>query len=71
MPDNPHDSNAVMLYDADGRDIGFLPRELAAEIAPRLDQGSPVTATVSSTEPFVTEGGKKLLAFASCSYHTN
>ena len=61
QPNNEYDSNAVILYAANGKDIGFLPRELAKEIAPRLDKGSPVTATVSSVERFDTEEGKRLL----------
>jgi hypothetical protein len=61
MPNDPYDSNAIILYSGDGKDIGFLPRELAAEIAPRLDHGSPVTASVIATEPFETESGQTLL----------
>ena len=61
QPDNPHDSNAIILYRANGQDIGFLPRERAAEMAPRLNNGSPVTATVSFAEAFETEEGKRLL----------
>ncbi|SRR5579885_2815376 len=61
MPNNPHDPNAVALFRANGEDIGYLTRELAAEIAPRLDQGSPVTATVEAVEPFETETGRRLL----------
>jgi hypothetical protein len=52
MPGHPDDSNAIALFRANGQDIGFLTRELAEEIAPRLDVGSPVTATVSCIEPF-------------------
>jgi hypothetical protein len=59
--DNPHDLNAVILYSAKGKDIGFLPRETAMEIAPRLDKGSPVTATVLTVERFETEEGRSLL----------
>jgi HIRAN domain len=61
VPDHPDDPNAVVLFRADGNDIGYLPRELAEEIAPRLDAGSPVTATVSCVEPFETEEGRHLL----------
>lgn len=50
IPNHPDDANAVALFTADGKDIGFLPRELAEEVAPRLDAGSPVTATVSRIE---------------------
>jgi len=45
---------------ANGQDIGYLPQEWAEEIAPRLDAGSPVTATVKAVEPFETEMGRHL-----------
>jgi hypothetical protein len=61
MPDHPEDPNAVVLFSEDGKDIGFLTREVAEEIAPRLDAGSPVTATVGAVEPFETEHGRRLL----------
>ena len=61
MPNNPHDPNAVALFRANGEDIGYLTRELAPEIALRLDRGSPVTATVEAVEPFETEAGRRLL----------
>jgi hypothetical protein len=61
MPDHPDDANAVALFSEDGKDIGFLTREIAEEIAPRLDAGSPVTATVGAVEPFETERGRRLL----------
>lgn len=61
QPDNPHDENAVLLYRADGADIGYLPAETAAEIAPRLDAGSPVTATFLRAEAFETDDGRTLL----------
>lgn len=61
MRDHPHDSNAVALFRADGTDIGLLPREIAAEIARRLDRGSPVTASIAAVDPFRTERGVELL----------
>jgi hypothetical protein len=61
QPDNPHDENAVLLYRKDGTDIGYLPADTAAEIAPRLDSGSPVTAVFSHAEPFETDDGRMLL----------
>jgi hypothetical protein len=61
MPDHPDDPNAVALFSEDGKDICFLTREVAAEIAPRLDAGSPVTATVGAVEQFETERGRRLL----------
>ena len=44
-PGNPHDANAIAV-DAGGRHVGFVPRELAAELAPELDAGRPWSAVV-------------------------
>jgi hypothetical protein len=44
-PENEHDPNAVMVL-AGGEQVGWVPRELAAEIAPQLDRGSPWSAVV-------------------------
>lgn len=39
-PDNPHDRNAIQVHvPAVGHQIGHLPRNLAAELAPALDAG--------------------------------
>jgi hypothetical protein len=43
--ENEHDPNAVAVL-AGGEQVGWLPRELAAEIAPQLDRGSPWSAVV-------------------------
>jgi hypothetical protein len=42
---NEHDPNAVAVV-ASGERIGWVPRELAAEIAPSLDAGQPWSAVV-------------------------
>ena len=56
-PGNKLDADAVALFMEDGHDIGYLPREIAAKIAPRLDSGSPVTASVLAVETLdITEG---------------
>jgi hypothetical protein len=44
-PDNPHDANAIAVH-AGGAHVGFVPRELAAEIAPALDAGERWSAVV-------------------------
>jgi HIRAN domain len=44
-PDNEHDANAIAV-DGGGAHLGFVPRELAAEIAPALDAGEPWSAVV-------------------------
>jgi len=44
--DNPHDANAIVVEAVGGEQAGFVPRELAAEIAPDLDAGRPWSAVV-------------------------
>jgi hypothetical protein len=44
-PDNPHDPHAIAV-DGGGQHLGFVPRELAEEIAPGLDAGEPWSAVV-------------------------
>jgi HIRAN domain len=44
-PDNPHDANAIAVHGG-GAHLGFVPRELAAELAPELDAGRPWSAIV-------------------------
>jgi hypothetical protein len=44
-PGNEHDPNAVMVL-AGGAQVGWVPRELAAEIAPQLEAGRPWSAVV-------------------------
>lgn len=38
-PGNPHDPNAIAVDTAGGEQLGWVPRELAAELAARLDAG--------------------------------
>jgi HIRAN domain len=46
-PGNPHDPNAIQVYPAaGGEQVGWVPRELAAELAPELDAGRPWAAVV-------------------------
>jgi HIRAN domain len=44
-PENEHDTNAIAVL-AGGAQVGWVPRELAAEIAPQLDRGAPWSAIV-------------------------
>jgi hypothetical protein len=44
--DNPHDANAVAVHAPGGPQVGWVPRELAAELAPELDAGRVVSAVV-------------------------
>ena len=43
---NVHDVNAIAVATEDGALLGFVPRELAAELAPELDSGRPWSAAV-------------------------
>ena len=42
---NEHDANAIAVHGG-GAHLGFVPAELAAEIAPSLDAGEPWSAIV-------------------------
>ena len=44
-PANAHDPNAIMVL-AESEQVGWVPRELAAELAPRLDAGEAWSAIV-------------------------
>ncbi len=52
-PDNPYDRNAVAVLDQEGRQIGYLSRQVASTVAPRLDRGEVVHAELRA----VTGGG--------------
>jgi hypothetical protein len=43
-PANAHDPNAIQVLVAGGEQAGWVPRELAAELAPRLDAGEAWSA---------------------------
>jgi hypothetical protein len=45
-PDNTHDGNAVLVLAEDGTELGYVPREDAKQMAPLLDAGAEVQATV-------------------------
>ena len=48
-PHNPYDRNAIKVMCKDGQQIGFLPRELAADLASRFDNyGQPVKGNVAA-----------------------
>ena len=44
--DNEYDANAISVETERGETLGFVPRELAAEIAPHLDKGDVYSALV-------------------------
>ena len=43
-PANEHDAAAIAVDTGDGLQLGWVPRELAAELAPELDAGAPWSA---------------------------
>jgi hypothetical protein len=43
---NVHDANAIAVATGHGEPLGFVPRELAAELAPELDAGRAWSAVV-------------------------
>jgi HIRAN domain len=45
-PDNAHDPSAIAVHAAGGEQVGWVPREIAAELAPALDAGEPWAAIV-------------------------
>lgn len=45
---NPYDVNAIAVINEHGWQIGYLPRDIAAQIAPQMDAGIQVTAKVSA-----------------------
>jgi hypothetical protein len=44
-PENEHDPNAIGVH-AGGSQVGWVPREVAAELAPELDEDRPWSALV-------------------------
>ncbi len=46
-PRNKFDKNAVKVLTEDGKQIGYLNKHVAAEIAPRLDKGSQVDCVIT------------------------
>jgi len=47
-PDNPFDSNAIKVTVSGLVFLGYLPREIAAELAPLMDAGKHFTASFVS-----------------------
>ena len=48
-PENPHDPNAIRAYHEDVH-LGYIAKEIAEFIAPRIDAGDAYTATVTGIE---------------------
>lgn len=49
-PDNPHDPNAVAVWDEfEAMQFGYIKRQYAWPIARAIDRGDPVSAVVAKT----------------------
>jgi len=44
IPNNPHDENAIAVIDPKGRQLGYLSRNIAEQMAPMMDSGLNVRA---------------------------
>lgn len=47
-PTNPYDANAVAVIAPDGRQLGFLPKDVAAKVSPDMVRGARYKAYVAS-----------------------
>lgn len=45
-PETPHDRNAIRILRSNREDIGYVPRDNAAKLAPKMDAGQPLRAEV-------------------------
>jgi HIRAN domain-containing protein len=45
-PGNEHDPSAIAVHGPGGEQVGWVPREIAAELASALDAGEPIAAVV-------------------------
>jgi hypothetical protein len=45
-PGNEYDPNAIAVFSSDGDQVGFVPREVAEELAAQIDAGKPWAAIV-------------------------
>jgi len=44
QPQNPHDENAIAVIDPKGRQLGYLSRNIAEQMAPMIDSGLSIQA---------------------------
>ena len=47
-PTNPHDTKSIEALSRDGSSLGWVPKEIAAHLAPRMDAGMQVDGSVSA-----------------------
>lgn len=59
-PGNRENPNAIALYRATCEKVAYLPKELAADLAPDMDSGAPVEAQVLSVRESGTAGAVDL-----------
>ena len=49
-PDNPYDDRAILVKDAEGRKIGYVPRDINLILSRLMDAGKELYATVRVNE---------------------
>ncbi len=60
-PNNPADPHAVSVWDATGeQQLGYVPAEIAPEIAERIAGGEPLGAAIVREHRSEPEGGRRL-----------
>ena len=61
--ENPHDSNAIAIVDQDYRQIGFLSRDVSAQIAPLIDEQliDTIDCEVSNSRGVVINDGDRFV----------
>lgn len=45
---NPYDKNAIAVYDGRGNQLGYISKELASDLAPKMDGGVQYRISVAS-----------------------
>jgi hypothetical protein len=60
ITEGQRDRNAIAVQRPDGRDIGFLPRAIATEMAEHIASGAPVRARILAIEPHEADNGEML-----------
>ena len=55
-PSNKFDNNAIQVFDVENNQLGFIPKEIAATVAPEMDDGIIYNTIVCSIKPIDYDG---------------
>lgn len=47
-PNNPYDANAISVWSSSKKLVGYIKKDLAADLAPQMDRGNWIEATIKS-----------------------